>query len=44
MESLTGDDLQRAKDSDEEGKHKYEETKNRILTQQKEFLRRWTGV
>ena len=44
MESLAGDNLQRAKDSDEEGKRKYGETKSRILTQQQEFLRRWRGL
>jgi hypothetical protein len=39
MESLTGDDLRRAKDSDEERKRQYQEKKNRILAQQHNFLR-----
>ena len=44
MESLTGDNLQRAKDSNEERERQYQEKRNRILTQQHDFLHRWREV
>lgn len=40
MESLTGDELQRAKDNDEDKKRQYKKKKNRILTQQQDLRRR----
>jgi hypothetical protein len=40
MESLTGDDLQRAKESNEKRKRQYQVEKKRILAQQRDLQRR----